>query len=190
MPVRRRPHRVLIPRRAFDPRSAPGQRRQQKLPLLGNEVAMQVQRIDMTVRRQLFQWSRIRRHAKLQQPRLVPHFDRLDKWPGRKNAMPHRADSMPGNLRANWIRNPRAKQQFFRRRYLCERHDLIPNFLRRRVHLDRRPHLRRRRLQRRGVLDSKRRWNQQNHDRQHRRRLLRAPVVRLNRVAQHPAQRR
>jgi len=33
MPVRRRPHGVLIPRRAFEPRPSGGQRRQQELPL-------------------------------------------------------------------------------------------------------------------------------------------------------------
>ena len=45
MPVRRRPHRMLIPRRTFQPRPASGQRSQRKLSLLRNEVAVQMRRL-------------------------------------------------------------------------------------------------------------------------------------------------
>src|SRR6266850_507929 len=190
MPVGRRPHGVLIPRRAFEARPPTGQRRQQELPLLRDKIPMQMRRLNVPVGTKLIQRRRIRRHAKLQKPRLIPHFDGFGKRPRRENAMPHRPNSVSGNLRANRIRNPRSKQQFLRRRNLRKRHHLIPNFFPRRIHLNRRPHHEYRRLRRRGVLDPKRRRHQQENNRQHHRGLLRPPMMLLNRVSQHSAQRR
>src|SRR5438046_658392 len=97
-------------------------------------------RLNIPVRTELVQWSRIRGHAKPQKPRFIPHFDGFRKWSRREDAMTHGANSVAGNFRANRISNSRSKQQFFRRRYLRERHHLIPHFLRWRVHLNRRAH--------------------------------------------------
>jgi hypothetical protein len=47
--------------------------------MLRLEESMQMSRLNMPVGRQLIQGSRIRRHAKTQQPRLVPHLDRFNK---------------------------------------------------------------------------------------------------------------
>src|SRR5258708_249762 len=141
IPILRRPDRMPIPGRPFEPRPPAGQRRQQKLPLLGNKVPVQMRRLNFPVRTKFVQRRRISRHPKFQEPRLVPYFDRLDEWPRRKIAMPHRTNAMPGNLRPNRIRNPRPKQQFLRRRYLRKRHHLDPNFLGWRVHVNRGSHL-------------------------------------------------
>src|SRR5437762_14284329 len=102
-----------------------------------------MRRLNIPVRTELVQWSRIRGHAKPQKPRFIPHFDGFRKWSRREDAMTHGANSVAGNFRANRISNSRSKQQFFRRRYLRERHHLIPHFLRWRVHLNRRAHLER-----------------------------------------------
>src|SRR5438046_998565 len=190
MPVCRGPHGALIPGRAFEPRAPAGQRRQQKLSLFGNKVSVQMRRLNISVGTKLVQWSWICRHAKLQQPRLVPHFDGLRKRSRRKNAMPHSTYSMPGNLGANGIRNSRSKQQFCRRRYLRERHDLTPNSLRWRVHLDRRPHFKRLRLQLRPIFRALERWREQENDGQHCRSSFIQPISRLNRISQHSAERR
>src|ERR1700731_1453873 len=99
--------------------------------------------------------------------------------------MPHRANSMPGNLRANRIRNPRAKQQFRGRRNLRKRHHLIPNFLRRSIHFNRGAHLKRLRLRLRPTLYPLERRRKQQHDHQRCRSAFVQPISRLNRVPQH-----
>src|SRR5207253_4764305 len=121
MPIRRRPHGVVIPRCAFEPRASARKRGQQELAFLRNKVPVQVRRVDMSIRCQFIERRRTCRHSELQQMRLVPHFDWLDKRSCRENALPHSANSanaMSGNLRTNWVGDSRAKQQFLRRRNL------------------------------------------------------------------------
>src|SRR5712691_9927696 len=109
MPVRRRPHRVLIPGGTFESSSASWQGGQQELALLRNKVTVQMRRLDTPVWTELVQRSRIRRHSKFQEPRLVPYLDGFCKRPRRENTVPNGANSLAGNLRANRICNPCAK---------------------------------------------------------------------------------
>src|SRR5260370_31444640 len=99
--------------------------------------------------------------------------------------MPHRATPGPGNLRANRIRDPRSKQQFRGRRNLGKRHHLIPNFLRRRIHLNRRPHFKGLGLQLRPVFHALERRREQENNRQHCRSAFVQPISCLDRVPQH-----
>src|SRR5256884_4684610 len=50
MPIRRRPHGVVIPRCAFEPRASARKRGQQELAFLRNKVPVQVRRVDMSIR--------------------------------------------------------------------------------------------------------------------------------------------
>src|SRR5258708_1973937 len=107
MPIRRRPHRMLIPGRPFEPRPPAGQRRQQKLPLLGNKVPVQMRRLNFPVRTKFVQRRRISRHPKFQEPRLVPYFHPLHESPRRKNVIPYRTCGPPGKLRPKSVRHSR-----------------------------------------------------------------------------------
>src|SRR5436305_13819467 len=100
MPIRRRPHGVVIPRCAFEPRASARKRGEQELAFLRNKVPVQVRRVDMSIRCQFIERRRTCRHSELQQMRLVAHFEWLDKRCCRENALPYSprtADARYGN---------------------------------------------------------------------------------------------
>src|SRR5258706_13040850 len=103
LPVSSRPHRVVIPRRAFQPGASARKRREKKLALSRYQKAVQVRRVDGAIRRPLLHRRWIFRHRKFKEPWLVPYFDRLDEGSGGKHAMSHRSDAMSFNLRADGI---------------------------------------------------------------------------------------
>src|SRR5439155_24611496 len=103
VPIRFRPHGMRIPRRAFDARTTARQFRQQELPLMRFEISVQVSRLDVAVRRQLIERSRIRRHVEAQQMRLIPNNNWLDERSCRKHALPNRPGSVSFDFRANRI---------------------------------------------------------------------------------------
>ncbi len=97
---------------------------------------------------------------------------------------------MPCNLCSNRIRNPGTEESFLRRRNLRERHDFVPDFLRRRVDFDRAFHLEQAGLRPQEMFDSIKPWCQQHRHGQNRRSISPPPVRRLNDIAQAPAQQR
>src|SRR5207249_6616571 len=64
MPIRRRPHGVVIPRCAFEPRASARKRGQQELAFLRNKEPVQVRRVDMSIRRQFIERRRTCRDRK------------------------------------------------------------------------------------------------------------------------------
>src|SRR5260370_31691433 len=118
MPIRRRPERMVSPRRPFKPRPVSWKSRQEELPLLRDKVTVQVCRLYIPVWTKFVQRSRIRRHAKFQKPWLVPNFDGFPKRSRGENTVPHGANSVSGNLRPNRTCHPFTKEQFLHRPYL------------------------------------------------------------------------
>jgi len=110
-PIRCRPHRVLIPSRSFEPR--PPRRAKPSAgtaPCLETKYPCKCGGLNVPVRAKLVQRCRIRGSR--------PNFKSRGSsqtsigsanGPVEKNAMPNRANAMPGNLRPNRIRNPRPK---------------------------------------------------------------------------------
>src|SRR5450432_1023838 len=80
-PILRRPDCIPIRSGTLQSRPPSRQRRQRKLPVLRVEVSVKMGRLNMSVRGELVQWRRTRGHAKTQQPRLIPDFNRLNERP-------------------------------------------------------------------------------------------------------------
>ena len=138
LPVIRRPQVMVIPRRAFEQRAPAVERHEAELPGARFEIAVEMRGMDFAIGRPLLHRFGILGDGKFQQARLVPDFNRLDERPGGKIAMPDRAHTAAVDLRPDGIRDAKFENHFRRRWEFRKRHDVAPDFFRRRVDDDRR----------------------------------------------------
>src|SRR5215467_749403 len=99
-----------------------------------------MRRLNVVVGRPLFHRRRVRSHRKFQPARLIPNLNGFHERAGREHTMAFRADSAADHLSLDWISNASPEHPFSRWGNLREGDYLLPDFLRRRLDINRGAH--------------------------------------------------
>lgn len=81
-PIRGRPDSICVPRGSGQPRPIARQPSQCELPLIRDEISLQVRRFDVLVRRQLLHRRWILRYREAKQSGFIPDLNRFHERTG------------------------------------------------------------------------------------------------------------